>query len=510
MKYDVIIIGAGLGGLTAGAKLAKDGKKVLMIEQHTVPGGCATTFRRKDLIVEAGLHEMDGLDDGDPKREIFRDLGVFDHVEFVRVPEFYRFTNQRVDIVIPDNPTKAIDVLVKRFPRDEKGIRRFFGIILNLRKELNRYPRGKWKTLALLPVFPILYPNVVFRQGQTVGKLVDSLIHDEDLKLVLLANLGYYHDNPYTMSLLAYAVAQASYFVGGGHYVKGGSQKLSDYLASVIKNNGGEVILRHLVVGILVEGNKAVGVKYRKTSGSDAETQEAFADYIIANAAIPNVVNELLPPSEVKNRLASDIAKQQIACSLTTVYLGFKKPPKELGNKHYSTFVFSENMTTQSDFIKRTGEDWSWSNRGFAFVDYSQIDSQLAPQGKGLGAICTSDYLSDWENLSKEEYKAKKEEVARILIERLNKVIPGIKDEIEYSEVATPKTIKRYTLNPEGTAYGFAQIPKQAGRKRIRQKSPIDNLYFASAWTFPSHGFTGTIRGGYQCAEEILHRRGTK
>jgi phytoene dehydrogenase-like protein len=510
MKYDVIIIGAGLGGLTAGAKLAKDGKKVLMIEQHTVPGGCATTFKRKDFIVEAGLHEMDGLDDGDPKRKIFRDLGVFDHVEFVRVPDFYRFTNQRIDIVIPDNPTKAIDVLVKRFPRDEKGIRKFFGIILNLRKELNRYPRGKWKTLALLPVFPILYPNVVFRENQTVGKLLDSLIHDEDLKLVLLANLGYYHDNPYTMSLLTYALAQASYFIGGGHYIKGGSQKLSDYLASVIKNNGGEVILRHLVTGIITEDNKAVGVKYRKTSGSNAETQEAFADYIVANAAIPNVVNELLPPSEVKNRLASDIAKQEIACSLTTVYLGFKKPPTELGNKHYSTIVFSENMTTQSEFIKRTGEDWSWSNRGFAFVDYSQIDSRLAPQGKGLGVICTSDYLSDWENLSKEEYKTKKEEVARILTERLNKVIPGIKDEIEYCEVSTPKTIKRYTLNPQGTAYGFAQIPKQAGRKRIRHKSPIDNLYFASAWTYPAHGFTGTILGGYWCAEEILDRKGTK
>jgi phytoene dehydrogenase-like protein len=143
-------------------------------------------------------------------------------------------------------------------------------------------------------------------------------------------------------------------------------------------------------------------------------------------------------------------------------------------------------------------------------VDYSQIDSQLAPQGKGFGVICTFDYLSDWENLSKEEYKTKKEEVARILTERLNKVIPGIKDEIEYCEVATPKTIKRYTLNPEGTVYGFAQIPKQAGRKRIRQKSPIDNLYFASAWTFPAGGFTGAILSGYRCAEEILDKKGTK
>ncbi|NIO16391.1 MAG: NAD(P)-binding protein, partial [Deltaproteobacteria bacterium] len=85
MEYDVIVIGSGLGGLTAGALLAKRGLKVLLLEQHYHPGGCAVTFRRKDFTVEVGLHAMDGLDPGDLKREIFQELGVFDHVEFIRV-----------------------------------------------------------------------------------------------------------------------------------------------------------------------------------------------------------------------------------------------------------------------------------------------------------------------------------------------------------------------------------------------------------------------------------------
>jgi all-trans-retinol 13,14-reductase len=100
----------------------------------------------------------------------------------------------------------------------------------------------------------------------------------------------------------------------------------------------------------------------------------------------------------------------------------------------------------------------------------------------------------------------KKEKVARTLIGRLDNLIPGIKDEIEYYEVATAKTIKRFTLNPGGTPYGFAQIPKQAIRKRIQQRSPVENLYFASAWTMPGHGFSATIMGGYWCAEEILRK----
>ena len=88
MKYDAIIIGAGLGGLTAGATLAKRGSKVLLIEQHTIPGGCATTFKRKDYIVEVGLHEMDGLDKNDSKTRVFEELGVFKGVEFPRCLSF--------------------------------------------------------------------------------------------------------------------------------------------------------------------------------------------------------------------------------------------------------------------------------------------------------------------------------------------------------------------------------------------------------------------------------------
>ena len=142
----------------------------------------------------------------------------------------------------------------------------------------------------------------------------------------------------------------------------------------------------------------------------------------------------------------------------------------------------------------------------FIFCDYSQIDSGLAPEGKSVGVLSAMDYISDWDSLSNDSYKERKEAAAQTLIGRLDNHIPGIKDEIEYYEVGTPTTIRRYTLNPEGTAYGFAQIPSQTGRKRVKIQSPIPNLYFASAWTEPGHGFTGAIMSGYWCAEEIIRK----
>lgn len=421
MQYDVIITGGGLGGLTAGAKLAKEGKKVLLIEQRHIPGGCATTFRRKDFIIEVSLAEMDGLDADDLKIEIFRDLGVFDHVEFLKIPEFYRFTNERVDIVIPNNYGKAIEVLIRHFPDEENGIKKFFKVILKIRREIKNTPREKWKQLLLLPVLPILYPRIIFNQNKTLGNFLDKLIKNEELKLVLQANLQYYHDNPHTMSLLYFAVAQASYFSGGGHYVKGGSQKLSDYLARFIKDNGGEVILGHLTTKIMTENNKANGVEYKKTHDMASEIKKDFARFIIANAAIPNVANELLP-AEAGKQIKAKIERLEISFSHLAIYLCFKKPIKELGNKDYSTFVFDKSVLSQADLIKNYRGNFS--KRNFSFVDYSQIDSGLAPKGKSVGAIFTADYISDWENLSIEEYKAKKERVAQILTERLNRVCP--------------------------------------------------------------------------------------
>ncbi len=128
----------------------------------------------------------------------------------------------------------------------------------------------------------------------------------------------------------------------------------------------------------------------------------------------------------------------------------------------------------------------------------------LAPAGKSVGAICCTDYLGNWEHLERKAYLAKKKRVASIFIDRLEKLIPGIKECIEYHEVATPYTLKRYTLNPEGAVYGFARTP--AAIMVDTSKLP-ENLYFASAWGKTGGGYSGAIYGGYLCALGILRKR---
>ncbi len=479
MHYDVIIIGAGLGGLTAGAKLAKEGKRVLLLEQHDRPGGCATTFRRKDFIMEVGLHEMDGLHPRDIKRRIFDDIGLGERVKFLPVPEFYRFINERYDLVIPHDPEEAKALLKIAFPGEEKGIDDYFYHVLNVRRVMVAH-KGK--------------------PDRSVGIFLDEIIGDEDLKLVLLGNLGYYHDDPYSLSWLYYLNAQGSYYVGTASFIQGGSQCLSDALSDLIAEQGGEVRLNQLVTSIDYQGDKVSGVSFKEMKGKNkGQIEQATSSQIVMNGSIPGL-GGLLSKKDA-SPLNQSIKDMAIGASLLTVYYGFNRPLKEIGNKNYSTFVYDNSVRSQKDILANNHSDFS--KRSFTFVDYGQVESRLAPEGKSVGAVCAIDYPSDWENLERGEYMRMKEDVADIITSRLEKILPGFRDAVEYVEVATSLSVERFTLNPKGAVYGFAQHP---GRSLEYLNALPENVFIASAWGKIGGGFSGAMVSGYMSAKDLLKK----
>jgi phytoene dehydrogenase-like protein len=479
MKYDVIVIGAGLGGLTAGAKLAREGRKVLVLEQHDRPGGCATTFKRRDFTMEVGLHEMDGLHPKDIKHRIFDDLGITGKVKFLKVPEFYRFINGRYDLVVPHDPEEAAAILKSTFPGEEKGIDDYFYHLLNVKR--------------------IMVANRD-KPDRSVGEFLDEIIGNEDLKLVLLGNLGYFHDDPYTLSWLYYLNAQGSYYGGSASFIRGGSQQLSNALRDIIEAHDGSVRLNSLVTSIDYDGTKPDGVTWEETRGKERGSHSEKSDQIVVNGAVPNLARSLLSKADGL-QLSESIAGNKIGASLLTVYYGFKRSLKELGSRHYSTFMYDDSVMSQKDILKNNHSDFG--TRSFTFVDYSQVDSCLAPEGKSVGAVCCIDYPSDWSRLDREEYNRMKADVADTITSRCEKLIPGFRDAIEHVEVATSLSVQRFTLNPEGAVYGFAQNP---GRSMDYLKRLPDNVSIASAWGKIGGGFSGAMVGGYMTAMDVLRK----
>lgn len=479
MTYDAVIVGSGLGGLIAGAKLAQEGKSILIVEQHSSIGGYATCFIKNNFTIDVGLHFMDGLYLQDPKIKVFEDLDVYLNVEFVKIEkEFYRFTNSVIDITIPNTIENAVTVLVQEFPEEEKGIKSFFKIL-----ETGSY--SKWS-------------------GKSAGEMLDSLFEDDQLKLILTGTIQYYGDDPYNVSARAFIVALSRNFKGGNHYIRGGSLKLSDYLANYIKDHQGKIVLNKKVTKILINNVGSVyGVEYITTNGDSSITTQVDAKNVILNASINQTAFDLLPDGESTQLLRDAVKQIKIGHSAVNVYLGFNTTLDKLGHHNYLTVVHDANIRKISEIFGNNNTGFSRKN--FIFVNYGHIETGMAPSGKSTGVISAIDYIENWDYLSKEEYLIKKKDVEVQLIERLNKLIPGIKEHIEFVSVATPMTMKRYTLNPKGAIIGFARTAEQV--KMYPFKSPIENLYFASAWSIPDGGFTSLIEAGYDCATAIIRKR---
>jgi len=479
------IVGAGLGGLTSGALLSKAGYKVTILEQHYVVGGAATAFKRKGYTCEVGLHEMDSLYTDQNKKTIFETLGVYDNVEFVQVPEFFRTKMKGVDFVMPENKKDAISALVKKYPQCEKGIKKYFSTIENIANEMGGVIRMKWWQK---PLFPFLYPNMFKYRAMSTKDALDSFIDNEELKMLLNSNIGYYHDFVDTFSFIYHALGQNSYFTGGGWFIKGGSQQLSNYLAKVITNNGGEVIKSANVIKLSEKNGKKIITYTHKKEEKELET-----DIVISNAS----------PMQTYNLANIDFepSKKVIGNSLITVYIGFKNNVKSVyGTRPYSNFYFKDVNDIES-YHENLKKDIT--ERGFIFVDYSQIDSGLTTDEKSFGVFCSVDYLKDWENLSEKEYADKKETLAENYFDELEKDYPNIRDHVEFYEVGTAKTMKRYLKTENGTAYGFAPTPEQFLGKPKVKSDLIDNLYFTGSWVIGG-GFSPAISSGGLCYKHIV------
>ena len=475
----VVIIGGGLGGLSAGALLAKDGYRVTLLEQHSIVGGCATVFKRGDFTCEAGLHEMDGVYTNPIIKKIFDRLDVYKNIEFVKPDEFFRVVTKHGEFVMPDGVQQAKEALKNRFPQEYGAIENYFHLIQKIYEQLQALTDASWYDYLL---FPFRFFTLLRYKNKSVAEVLETLTCNDELKVILNTNVQYYNDTPTTLSFLLHAVAQYSYYNGGGWFIKGGSYELSRYLAGIITQNGGEVITKADVVQATESQVSFVHKKERKSID---------AEIIISN----------ISPQDTYKLFGLDFYEtKQIAESIITVYLGFSKNLATLyPNGKYSNFLF-DKIDAPADFEAHAKRDIA--QKDFVFVDYSRIDSGLTCKEKTFGAVCVLDELKEWENLSKESYKAKKEQVIAHVIEQLENHYPNIKELIEYAEMATPKTMQRYVRTPNATAYGYKPTPSQFLRMPQVRSKKVKNLYFTGQFVIAG-GFSPAITSGYLCYEAV-------
>jgi len=315
------------------------------------------------------------------------------------------------------------------------------------------------------------------------------------LKVILSQLWPYFGLPPERISALYYAFPYYSYLCGGGYYPKGGSATIAVALQEAISDNGGVIKLNSCVTKIIIDKGRASGVK---TQTGD----EFFSKIIISNIDSRKTFFNLVGPEYLPKCFASRIEKMQPSISAFQLYLGLNINLKDRGVNDYEIF-FNPSYDTQRQFLTALNQEID--EEVFTLTIYSNIDSTVAPKGKSVVGITTLSGYDVWLNLSKEEYEKKKQEMAKILIKKVEeKIIPDLSLCIEKIEMATPLTMERYTGNSKGAIYGWSQIPSQSGIRRQNFKTPIKNLYLASAWTWIGGGISTVVNSGYLVAKHIL------
>jgi phytoene dehydrogenase-like protein len=509
-RYDVVVIGAGLGGLTAGAILARAGRKVLVIERSNSVGGAASSYKSGDLFVEGSLHETsDPHHPRDPKHTVLTRAGVIDAVQWIAAPALYEVRGGPLGkpFVMPDNFDAARRALTERFPEARAGIHRLLGDMERIASAVGTLSQGSGafkNPREALGALLKLVPAIADWRLSLSQKLTQVFGDHEAVKCALAANLSYYHDDPETLWWIFFAMAQGSYLQSGGRFVQGGSQRLSSALARAIKLAGGDVLVRRVVGGIGVDAQgRATGLTHTARDGSDPVTVEGAR--IVSNAA-PSTLASLMP-SAAAAKLTKNYARQTPSISLFALTLGLSKPPREFGLSSYSTQLLPRGMKRLADYARgaalmagEPGEEMP----PMSIVDYAAIDSGV-PAPPYVLSVCGPDLLSNWDNTDMEAYREKRGRWQAAIVRYLSSFYPGLGESVVASSFNTALSVRQYLNAPDGAVYGFAPTtPRSIWHRPARSpRTSIPGLYLASAYA-GFGGYTGVVQSAGACADMIL------
>ena len=509
-RYDVVVIGAGLGGLTAGAILARAGRKVLVIERSNSVGGAASSYKSGDLFVEGSLHETsDPHDPRDPKHSVLTRAGVIDAVKWIPSGAFYEARGGPLGqpFLLPDNFDAARDALTARFPEARAGIHQLLGEMERIASAMGRLSRGRDALRNPLETLGALFKLLpAIRDWRlSLSQKLDRVFGDnEAVKCALAANLSYYHDDPATLWWIFFAMAQGSYLLSGGRFVQGGSQRLSSALARAVKVAGGDVLVRRIVSGVTLDSQgRASTVTHTARDGSDPQLVEGLR--IVSNAA-PAALAPLMPAAAA-DKLTESYTQQAPSISLFALTLGLSKPPREFGISAYSTQLLPREMTRLSDYAQ--GAALMANEPGermppMSIVDYAAIDSGV-PAPPYVLLICGPDLLSNWDSSDMDAYREKRGRWQDAIVSYLDQHFPGLANGVVASSFNSALSVRQYLNAPDGAVYGFAPTPPRS-IWRTPARSPrtaVPGLYLASAYA-GFGGYTGVVQSAGACADMIL------
>jgi len=488
--WDVIVIGAGIGGLVTATQLAAKGAQVLVLERYLIPGGSAGYFERQGYRFDVGASMIFGFGTEGTTNLLTRALAAVGQ-QLETIPDacqIHYHLPQGLTLKVHRDYEAFLGELGDRFPDERAGIRKFYDECWQIFNCLN--------AMELLSLEEPRYLSRVFFQHpraclglvkylpQNVGDLARRHLRDRELLRFIDMECYCWSVVPadQTPAINAGMVFSDRHY-GGINYPKGGVGQIAQKLVAGLEQAGSRIAYRARVTRILQENGRAVGVRL-------ATGQEYRARRIVSNATRWDTFEHLLPAERLPAYEQRWQRRYQKSPSFLSLHLGVRADVLPPGTECHHILL----------------EDWARLEEaeGTIFVSIpTLLDPDLAPPGRHIVHTFTPSWLADWQGLNHRDYQARKQAAAQRLIQRLEAIFPGLTAAVDYQEVGTPRTHRRFLGRIDGT-YGPIPRRKLLGLLGMPFNSTaIPGLYCAGDSTFPGQGLNAVAFSGMSCAHRI-------
>lgn len=493
-NYDVVVIGAGNGGLTAAIRVLQGGFSCLLLEKHNLPGGFATSFKRGRFEFEASLHELN--DFGSPEepgdiRTLFRSLGVEDKIDWIRIPEAYHLitTDKKYDCVMPFGVDAYIEKMEEYCPGSRKSMTEFFELCNEVRdaQTYSNSVNGNTDSNYMKANFP----NFIKAGSYSVNEVLDALKMPKKAQDILNAYWCYLGVDCDRMSFLHYGSMVIRYITRDAWMPKMRSHEISLAMDTRIRELGGDIWYQSEAEKILTDDdNKIKGVKL--SDGTVINTK-----HVIANCSPHLVFGKMLEEKSVTEKMVRATNARTFAGRGLTLFLGLNKSAKELGIESHNYFIYdTADSVKQYDLMKKID-----TNHVQATVCLNKAYPECSPKGTCMMYFTTMFMSDDWGNITEEDYFKAKDRIAEDMINVFERETGcKIRDSIEEICLASPTTYARYCGHPEGVIYGYetcdwdSLMPRMMMMKEDAELFP--GLRFAGGYAMRSSGYSSAYVSG--------------
>ncbi|MCR4317195.1 MAG: NAD(P)/FAD-dependent oxidoreductase [Planctomycetes bacterium] len=480
-KFGVIVIGSGIGGMTAALVLARKGVNVLLLDQAKKFGGYMNPFSRKGYHFDVGLHYIGECAPGQSFHRLISSLGLEDKIKFRELSEdgFDRYVFPGFETSLCKGAERYADRLKGHFPAEKKGIDTYFAQM----RELDQLTRAMSKKMGVGAIWQILRYGLpaLSKLKMSFTELVSKWIKDPMLRSVLAAACGDIGLPPSEASGVGLMLV-TNHYLGGGYYPVGGSGAIRDAMIDALKEQGATLKNNSEVTEIVIKEGAAVGVKL-------ASGEEYSADAIVSNLDAAVTFGSIVEREHLSNKLAKKVETLSHSFAHIGLFIATDMDITQCGMTDANIWHYDD--VDIDSLFKPLHEGRVPKKVGFFLTATTLKDPEgkRAPEGvHTLEGIILAPFepFRKWMDLPRkkrgEDYESFKKELSEPLFDKIERTyLPGLRGKVLHSEASTPVTNYSYTKNPSGAIYGPSHTPAQMGLNRFPVKTEIKNLFLAGA-----------------------------